>query len=190
MRRLALLPAAIAFLLNPSACSDNSEPQYQYGAEEMRAAVEGTWDLALKLDTGETATLALTIEQAKATASAPKDTGPELLRAAHACGTRTLIASADACADSSEMPLKVEYLSGDTSIGNAVLWDEARGPASIFGNFRVNSLLFYGGELYVNIGDLYLSARINSDDTTKSAYLFGPPPARASTEATLTRRPQ
>ena len=52
MRNLLWLVPVAVFFLNPNlACSD--EPQFRYGAAEMRAAVEGDWTLALTLESGE-----------------------------------------------------------------------------------------------------------------------------------------
>ena len=51
MRNLLWLVPVAAFFLNPSlACSD--EPAFQYGAAEMRAAVEGDWSLTITPDGG------------------------------------------------------------------------------------------------------------------------------------------
>lgn len=175
MRRLALLPALVAFILNPSACSQASDPEFQYGAEELRAAVEGTWDLTLTADSGATAALALTFKQGAAAGHARNDQfrGPVLLREAHACGTRTLIKSAAACVDATDMPLDVAFESGDTALDGATLWDEARGASSLAGNFRVYSLIFTQGELDLTLGDVRVTAQLRDDGTVTSAGLAG-----------------
>ena len=188
MRRLALLPAFAVFILNPSACSQASDPQFQYGAEELRAAVEGTWDLTLKTDSGATATLALKFAQSASAGPASGARGdgvrgPALLREAHACGTRTLIASAAACVDLSEMPLDVAFESGDTALDGAVIWDEARGRTSLGGYLRVYSLVFTQGELNLSLGDVRITAQILEDGTVTSAGVLG-----MRGEATLQRR--
>ena len=47
--------------------------------------------------------------------AARRAVGARLVRAAHACGTRTLVKGAGACTDESEMPLAVTYVAGDAT---------------------------------------------------------------------------
>ena len=48
MRNLLWFLPVAAFLLNPSfACSDDDEATFQFGATEMRAAVQGDWSFAI-----------------------------------------------------------------------------------------------------------------------------------------------
>jgi hypothetical protein len=151
MRNLLWLVPVAVFFLNPNlACSD--EPQYQYGAAEMRAAVEGDWTLTLALESGEVP-VTVHVEQALTAPTASARPAPGLLRAAHACGTRTLIKGAGACTDQTEMPLTVTYLSGNAAFTGV--------PMS--GTFRVGGLVFARGDLSLTIGAYQLQMGVNAD---------------------------
>jgi len=65
MRRLALPLALLAFLLNPGiACGPSeSEPGWTYGEVEMRAAVEGQWQLGLRASDGTPSDLTVQVSE-------------------------------------------------------------------------------------------------------------------------------
>ena len=119
MRRILPTVALAVFLVNPGfACSD--EPAFTFGATEMRAAVAGDWSLTITPAGGSALEVTIHLDQAAAPATtAVRVPGASLVRAAHACGTRTLVKSADACIDRTEMPLAVDYVSGDASFASA-----------------------------------------------------------------------
>src|SRR4051812_43474542 len=153
MRNLLWLVPVAAFFLNPSlACSD--EPQFQYGAAEMRAAVEGDWSLTITPAGGTAMQVTVHVEQAQTPpgATAAHVPGRALVRAAHACGTRTLVKGAGACTDQSEMPVNVTYVDGDASFATATL----------SGQFLVRSLAFTTGELYLKLGDYQIGVTVNA----------------------------
>lgn len=163
MRNLLWFLPVAAFLLNPSfACSDGDEPTFQFGAAEMRAAVEGDWSFAIK-PTGGTATqVTVHIDQAAAPATAAaRAAGVALVRAAHACGTRTLVKSAGACIDITEMPLAVTYVSGDAAFATATL----------SGVFKVFGLTFGPGDLELMVGPYQILAHLNADGTLADPHL-------------------
>jgi hypothetical protein len=163
MRRLIWVVPIVMFFLNPNvACVD--EPEFQYGAEEMRAAVEGDWSITLTPDGGTATQVTVHVEQGTAPATA-QGSGRALVRTAHACGTRTLVKGAGACSDISEMPLAVTYVSGDAAFSSATLR----------GNFSVLSLTFVVGELYLTLGSYQIHARVNEDGTVASAEFYTPP---------------
>jgi hypothetical protein len=151
MRPSRWLPLAVglgAVLLNPGfGCG----PDYQYGAEELRAAVEGTWQVAITAPDGTTTRLQIALEQGAQTASSARRTGA-LVREAAACGTRTLVKGAGACIDSTEMPLAGRVLSGDPGTGD---W-------SVSGNLSVASLTFTTGSLSLAIGPQLLHGNLSS----------------------------
>jgi hypothetical protein len=161
MRNLLwFLPIAV-FLLNPSfACSD--EPTFQFGAAEMRDAVEGDWSFAIRPAVGAATQVTVHVDQAgpPATASA-RASGVALVRAAHACGTRTLVKSAGACIDVTEMPLAVTYVSGDAAFATAAM----------SGVFRVDGLTFGPGDLELMVGPYQIVARLNADGTLADPHL-------------------
>ncbi len=149
-----VLAALAAFFVNPMfACV--VEPEFQYGVEEMRAAVEGTWELALTFSDGRAQAVTVAIEQDDAPASptaAAAGTERSLVRPAAACGTRTLVKSAEACGSSTEMPLAVTFLGGDESLRSTVM----------SGNFVVRSLLFSRGDLSIRVGDVLVVGTVSS----------------------------
>lgn len=163
-RLLWLIPIAV-FVLNPGfACSD--EPQFQYGAAEMRAAVEGDWTFTITPEGGTAIAVTVHLEQA-ATSGATTTSRPQeraLVRAAHACGTRTLVKSAAACVDVSEMPLAVTYVSGDASFATAMM----------SGGFSVLGLTFGSGMLSLNLGSFQIRAQVGADGSLTDPQL-GPP---------------
>ena len=167
MRKLLWVVPVAAFFLNPGlACTD--EPEFQYGAAEMRAAVEGDWSFTITPDGGDATQVTVHIEQA-ATAPATGGAGSRraLVRAAHACGTRTLVKGAGACSDSSQMPLAVSYVSGDATFTSATL----------SGMFTVHGLAFGWGDLDLRIGPYQVLSRVSADgrSPTRASGPSGPP---------------
>src|SRR6185503_3028793 len=97
MRKVVGLVAIAFFFLNPGFACGPAGPEFQFGAPEMRAAVEGDWLVTITPEGGSTLSYHLSLAQAaSAPATASRPAGRHLLRAAHACGTRTLVASASA----------------------------------------------------------------------------------------------
>jgi hypothetical protein len=155
------LPVAL-FFLNPTfACTD--EPQFQYGAAEMRAAVEGSWSFAITPTGGATIAVTVQLDQA---ATAPGATALQprhaLVRAAYACGTRTLVKSAGACVDMSSMPLTITVVSGDPSLSSA----------TTSGAFDVFGLTFTQGTLQLALGPYQIQALVNPDGSVVSSTVI------------------
>ena len=148
LRRLAWLVPVALFFLNPTlACDGGSE--FQYDAADMRAAVEGTWLLTLTPEGGSAQMATVHIQQASATPgtqalSAP---GQGWLRQARACGTRTLVSSAGACEDLSQMPLSVNVVAGDAIFTGV----------ATKGMFTVYGLAFASGQVDLTFGDRQVS---------------------------------
>ena len=158
MRKLLWVVPVAAFFLNPGlACTD--EPEFQYGAAEMRAAVEGDWSFTITPDGGDATQVTVHVDQA---ATAPAMAArAALVRAAQACGTRTLVKGAGACSDQSAMPLAVSYLSGDTAFSSATL----------SGMFTVWGLAFGSGDLDLRIGPYQILSRVSRDGTLADTRL-------------------
>jgi hypothetical protein len=161
MRRLLWVVPVAFFFLNPSFACGPSEPQYEYGAAEMRAAVEGAWSFTILPD-GSTTPLQLVvrIDQAAAapgTGTTARAPGHSFVRAAYACGGRTLVKSADACTDWSEMPLDVKFVSGDASFASAAM----------SGRFLINGTQFqvWSTDLSLVLGDFKISSQLSPDGT-------------------------
>jgi len=148
--RLALAStfAAAAFLLNPLAigCISNDDPEFTFSDTEMRAALAGEWTLTAA---GSTSTVRF--EQAATSPTASRSpSSTSWLATAHACGTRTLIASANACIDVTEMPLRIVVLDGPLS-----------SSSSLSGTLRVYGTSFMRGELELTASGATANAQIS-----------------------------
>lgn len=145
MRRLLWAFPVAFFFLNPNLACSPGEPEFQYGATEMRAAVEGDWAFTLTPSSGAPVEVTVHVEQAASLVSSRVPTrGGTLVRSAQACGTRTLIKGAEACLDATQMPLTVAYVAGDPSFAT---------PGSrLSGGFTAIGLTFTGGFLTLTLG--------------------------------------
>jgi hypothetical protein len=155
MRRLLWVVPVAFFFLNPTFACGPAEPQYQYGAAEMRAAVEGNWSFTIMpQDGGAQTQVTVRVEQA-ATASGQTARAPgrAFVRAAYACGSRTLVKSAAACVDISQMPLTLTYVSGDAAFASAALT----------GTFLVYGTRFDFGNLELMVGPYQIVAQVGAD---------------------------
>ena len=151
-RAVLWLVALAAFFVNPFfACV--AEDHFEYGASEMRGAVEGTWDLTLSYADGQQQVVTIAVVQGTSASGshAAADRGRGLVRVAAACGTRTLVASVGACESSTEMPLAVSFVSGEESLRTAAM----------SGNLAVHSLLFDQGELSLRIGTAQIDGTLS-----------------------------
>ena len=143
--------ALTALLLNPFyACSDLFGPDF--GATEMRAAVEGTWRVTLP-----DRTVTIRVVQG---GKAEQQSAASLIRPAVACGHRTFVKSAEACMDVSELPLEV------TELGNA---------ARSVGRFMVFGTSFRIGELVLDLGTTHVRAMVAPDGKTSEATVHDKP---------------
>jgi len=162
IRRLLWLFPIASFFLNPAfACT--SEDDFQYGAAEMKAAVEGEWTFTITPAGGTPVQAHVELAQsAHARATAARTRSTSLVRSAYACGTRTLIAGAAACLPSTTMPLDVTFIDGDPSLAGA----------SLSGAFSVLALTFEQGELYLVLGSYQLLVGVNSDGSVTAPQLW------------------
>jgi hypothetical protein len=141
-----------ALVVNPFfACDDAHAPSYSYDAADMRIAVEGTWKLHVgKLD----ATLKIK-QSAKAERHVARET---FVHSAHACSTRTLVRSAAACLDDSEMPLDIKVAGMTTK----------HRPTGVF---VVPMPWFEFGVLVVELDDLEISAKLTPTGNVTSTWV-------------------
>jgi hypothetical protein len=166
MRRLAwVLPLAF-FFLNPAfACGPSDEPVYHFGAPAMTYAVEGNWSFTIAPQGGAPLQqVTVRLEQASAASGAPSAArAPQrsLIRAAHACGGRTLVKSAAACVDITKMPLVVSVVSGDASFSETT-------PE---GNFSVMGYDFFEGTLDLKVGPYQIEVQVFPDATFGNARI-------------------
>jgi len=118
-----------------------------FGADELRAAVEGTWRLTVATGEGAERTVTFALVQG----AKPVHAGAErtLVRSAAACGSRSLVRTAGACMDTTEMPLEVTLLA-----------DGARRPQPEPGELMVIGTRFEQGRLRVAVAELQVTATI------------------------------
>jgi len=164
MRRLLWVLPLAAFLLNPNLACGVGEPEFHFGATEMRAAFEGDWTFTFTPADGASTQVTLHLAQAAMPiASRVPGDGGGLIRSAQACGTRTLIKGAGACIDSTQMPLTVTYVAGDPSF--------AAPGTRLSGNFTVYGLEFTGGTLRLGLeplGSVELEVDLNADGSVRA----------------------
>jgi hypothetical protein len=173
MRRLLWAIPLAAFFLNPSfACGGPTGPTFDYDAIDLRTVVEGTWMLTFTPDGGAITHVSFTVAQAAGpaapTASARR---PGLVRAAQACGTRTLVRGAAACIDVTEMPLEVKFLAGEETLATA--------PLS--GTFRVYGTQFTYGDLDLVLGPYHVAMSVDRYGDLAATRLAAPGPGGAIT---------
>jgi hypothetical protein len=166
MSKLIWIVPLAFFFLNPAVACGPAEPQFQYGAADMRDAVEGDWSFTITPD-GATATqVTLHVDQAATAAEAgvARAPGRGLLRAAYACGTRTLVKSAGACADRTQMPLALTFVSGDATLDGGHL----------SGMLTVDGLIFTtvaDGALSFTIGPYDIESMLGPDGSLGAPHL-------------------
>jgi hypothetical protein len=127
---------------------------YDYGAPEMRAAIEGTWRLTLTPSDGPRREITFRIAQG-AEPKQPHASSHALVRAAAACGTRSLVKNAEACMDLSEMPLEITVLDGGASARDTI-------PA----RFAVTGTTFRSGWLEAQIADVFVTGSVTPNGET------------------------
>lgn len=164
MRKLAWLLPIVFFFINPGFGCGTDEPQWQYGAAEMQAAIAGSWTFTITPAGGTSTEVTVQIDEADtapgATAQAPRRS---LIRAAHACGSRTLVKSAGACTEMTSMPLAITFVSGDPSLMSAQL----------SGVFMVTGTIFQAGTLELTIGPYSITAIVGTDGTVTNPLVSG-----------------
>lgn len=116
MARSVLVGVALiaALVLSPFSACDRFT--YHFGASELRAAIEGTWQITPR---GQPR-ITVTIMQG----GAPDHAALGWIRKAAACGDRSLIRTAGACMDTTSMPLAIAIVDGlprDTETHGTVL---------------------------------------------------------------------
>lgn len=145
MRKLAIgVAAALAFALNPAfvACGGKT---YNFTAKELNAAIAGTWKLTPR---GSEKALTFTLAQRKLPV---EGRAPSVFNEAAACGNRQLVATADACLDTTTMPLTVTFQGGTHKANKA--------------EYVVTGYTFKSGNLRLEIDDLHVNAAVSPDGT-------------------------
>jgi len=139
VRIAAVMGVFVAVLILDPVGAWSSE-SFDYGAKEMNAAIEGTWELTLD---GETTRF----EISQAAKVARAESGG-LVKAAVACNKRTLVRSAGACAGGdTTMPLDIRVTNGLLKMRS--------------GKFFVSGLQFKEGALEIAMGSFTLTATVS-----------------------------
>ncbi len=161
MRTLVICVLGLAALvLNPFAACIG--PSFDFGATEMRAAIEGTWKVTIaKNDVAPARELTIALEQGKEA----KQTHAmrSVVPIAAACGSRSLVKNAEACMDVTHMPLAITVLAGA----------DAKAPAR--GELWVGGTSFNRGELEVMVDGEFLGASISPAGVASGVTLAGLP---------------
>lgn len=157
---------------------------YDFGAPEMRAAVEGTWQLTIASPSAPPRTITFTLAQG---AESPDvHATRSLVRPAAACGHRSLVKAASACIDSTNMSLDVTMIA-----------DGQRQAQPQPGRFMVDGMRFRSGYLRVVVDGVSLEATLTpaGEVVSASSYVPGerdaaatePPSARTTSTLIRTR---
>jgi hypothetical protein len=147
---------------------------YDFGAPEMRAAVEGTWQLTIASPGAPPRTITFTVAQAAPFPEVHATRG--LVRPAAACGRRSLVKAASACIDSTNMSLDVTAIAD----GRPQLQTKQ-------GTFMVNGMRFRSGYLRVDVGGVSLEATLTPAGEVESASSYVPGERDTRTTTTLMR---
>jgi hypothetical protein len=146
--------AAAVFLITPYFLYEHSTA-FHFGAAEMRAAVRGTWRIELSPAAGPSRSITFTIDQAATPAHAER--ARAWIRPASACSHRTLVRSAEACLDTTDMQLTLVVLGGDRSLS----------PTA---KLRVIGTTFERGELELDVDGRFVQASISSAGAVLGVY--------------------
>lgn len=157
VRKLVVAAVAVAvFLITPYFLYEQ-HIAFHFGAAEMRAAVQGTWRLELAPAAGPSRSIAFTMDQAASPASSERERA--WIRPASACGHRTLVRSAEACLDSTDMQLTLVAVGGARSLA----------PTA---KLRVIGKRFERGELELEVEGSLVTARISSAGAVLDVHNF------------------
>ncbi len=157
---VVILLGFAALVLNPfAACA--VEPGWRFGANEMRAAIEGTWTITVPArgPDAPAMTYTVSIRQGDGSARSESASASSLVAPAAACGSRSFVRTAGACLDSTEMPLDVQIVTGPV-----------RGTAS--GELRIIGRSFSYGRVELTLGASRLTAVVSPDGDASEAMFF------------------
>jgi hypothetical protein len=125
--------------------------RFDYGEPELRAAIEGTWRLTLP---GHEP-IVMTIAEAK---TPIQHSSRGVVRSAAACGHRTLVRSAEACIDDTEMEL-------------AVTSEPASAPR--WGRLTVAGTTFHAAGLELDLAEFDVYGEVAPDGSVSELRAYG-----------------
>lgn len=132
-----------------------------FGADELRAAVEGTWRLTVRGEGGAARTVTFRLTQGSEV-EGEHASAHGLIRPAGACGQRTLVRSAGACMDVTRMPLEVTLIA-----------DGGERRQAKAGELWVIGTRFEGAGLEVRVAELRVSASLSPAGDVQSVSSLG-----------------
>ena len=158
MRRLLMyILAASALVLNPFFACSATDAVFQFGLPHIEAAIDGTWEATVTTREGTTTTVKF--RMAPGTGEAAEQHGSlDLVNRAAACSNRTLVASAHACLDTTQVPLVLTALDGST--------------LQMSGELRIIGMRFESAFARLSLGDVSVSATILPSGSVKSAEAY------------------
>lgn len=154
----ALVLGLAALVLNPFFACSALAPGFELGADEMRAAVEGTWTITVPGNGVDAPAVEFTVVIAQRASVARLD-DHSLVAPAAACGSRSFVKTAAACLDSTKMPLDVQIVKGPSTK-----------PAS--GELVVYGTSFDNGRLDLTLAANEMRAMVNAQGTARDARLI------------------
>jgi hypothetical protein len=152
---------------------------YDFGAPELRAAVEGTWQLTIASPDAPPRTVTFTLAQGAEAPDVHAARARSLVRPAAACGRRSLVKAASACRDSTELSLDVTTIA-----------DGKPQPRPGRGVFVVSGTRFHSGALRIDVGGVSLEATLTPTGEVVSASGYVPGERDTRTTTTRVRRPR
>ncbi len=150
---LLLVLAAGALVLDPASACIGS-PSYTFGEHELRAAVEGTWQLTITSPKGSAETYTLAITES----DKPQHAARAWIKSAAACGSRSFVRNASACMDTTRMPLDVRIVAGPATDGS--------------GELMVVGTKFEGAELRLGLGSRSINASITPKGVVETSSIY------------------
>jgi hypothetical protein len=136
-------------------------PRPNFGADELRAAVEGTWRLTVRDENGAEGTVTFRLAQGSEV-EGEHASAHTLIRPAAACGRRTLVRSAGACKDITRMPLEVTLIA-----------DGGERRQAGAGEITVVGTTFAEADLRVRVPHVWVSASVTPAGEARSVSSSG-----------------
>lgn len=154
----ALVLGLAALVLDPFFACSAVAPGFEFGADEMRAAVEGTWTITVPAGGKDAPAVAYQVVIAQRASVARLDEH-SLVAPAAACGTRSLVRTAGACLDATKMPLDVQIVKGPATAA------PSKGELVVYGK------RFRNGRIELTLAGNEMRAMVDAEGTARDATL-------------------
>lgn len=158
--------AGTLWLINPvfSGCNSNTDPEFDFGEAELLDILDDVnnqaWETTYQ---GEPVTIQTDFVQVSAEGSAswlqPIKTSPLRIATASACSSRSFLAEAAACIDTSSLPIE-----GTVTISSKVDSESEPETFMVSGSVDVYGTILNNAEIWVSNDDIRLSWNGNSTE--------------------------